>query len=315
MRCKEKLNRSSMDRINLVDIAKLGEETMKDVRDTIFTVRAKNNTIYSNIKKDSGYKTTKKMFEANIKVDISEILKDSKSLMFAVLLMKYVKVAEIINEETKFEVLSITCPNVQPEDSDHDLITIEVLIQKSKFGQVNIHKALVQISILNVNPLTKTKADLKFETKVKIHNAETQASITIFFVLKSLSLIFGNYDLFSTNLNTDASKFFCMVLLPQQYTKDENKRKYTLNYIKKSINYLIQESTKSVRMDDEALMKWNKKENDHINRLLMLGVSPSSVKNLRKYLGSDEKKNLEDENITPIISINEEENLYQTKGM
>ena len=303
-----------MDKIHLVDIGRNGEDTLKDVKDTVFTLISKNRNIYSDIKKLAGYKTTKISFEAKIKEDILQIMKDSKSLMFAVQLMKLTKSAEVTIDDTKFEVLSITCPTAQQRDLDTDRLTVELLIQKTKFGQINIHKALVDISLLSVKTLPKTKADLKFETKLKINNAETQASITIYFVLKSLSLIFGNYDLFSTNLITDTSDLSCMVLLPQQYMKDENKRKYTLNYIKKAINYLIQQSIQLEKVNDEAVTKWNKKENDHINRLLMLGVSPSTVKHLRKYLGSAEKKNLEDENIRAITSVNEEENLYQTKG-
>ena len=85
-------------------------------------------------------------------------------------------------------------------------------------------------------------------------------------------------------------------------------------YIQKAINYLIQQSRQFEKADNEAVIKWKKKENDHINRLLMLGASPSTVKHLRKYLSSDEKKNLEDENIRAITSVNEEENLYRTKG-
>ena len=314
MRCTRKFNRSSMDKIQLIDIGRNGEDTLKDVGDTVFTLISKNKDIYYDIKRLSGYKTTKISFEANIKEDILQIMKDSKSLMFAVQLMKLAKVAEVTIDNTKFEVLSITCPTTQQRGPDMDRLTVELLIQKTKFGQINIHKALVDISLLSVKTLSKTKADLKFETKLKINNAETQASITIYFVLKSLSLIFGNYDLFSTNLITDTSELSCMVLLPQQYVKDENKRKYTLNYIKKAINYLIQQSRQFEKADNEAVTKWNKKENDHINRLLMLGVSPSTVKHLRKYLSSAEKKNLEDGNVKAITSVNEAENLYQTKG-
>ena len=66
MWCKIKFKQSSMDKIHLSDIGRNGEDTLKDVKDTVFTLISKNRDIYSDIKKLAGYKTTKISFEAKI---------------------------------------------------------------------------------------------------------------------------------------------------------------------------------------------------------------------------------------------------------
>merc|ERR1712062_255356 len=117
---------------------------------------------------------------------------------------------------------------------------------------------------MGVSKLTRTTADLKFETKIKIHNADTQAAITLYFISKAMSLIFGNFGLFSAHLAGDGKEFQCHVLLPRQYQNDENKKKYTLNYIKQAINYLIKSNGLIDNQDEDAKLKSEKKLNDHI---------------------------------------------------
>ena len=307
-----------MDKLRLGDISSCGEDPFPDVKDNVFAFVSKNNTFYSDIKyfqahpKKSNERTK---FEENIKESVLSVLKDSKSLMFAVQVLKITNFAESTKEDSKYEVLSITSSANNSNNSDSDRIKLEVLIQKTKYGQVNIHKAIVDISILTVNKLTRTKADLKFETKIRIHNADTQAAITLYFVLKAMSLIFGNFGLFSSHLASDGAEFQCNVLLPKQYQKDDNKRKYTLNYIKQAINYLIKNNGLIEKKEEEAIIKSDKKLNDHINRLLMLGVSPSTISLLRKYLLLPEKHEIGENDIKMITSLNVDENISRSKGM
>ena len=306
-----------MDKLRLSEVSNFGEDPFPDVKDNIFAFVSKNNTFYSDIKSlksNSKHNDKRTKFEENIKEWISNVLKDSKSLMFAVQVLKITKNAEFIKDDSKYEVLSITSPAKSNSSPDADNIRMELLIQKSRFGQINIHKAIVDVSLLTVTKLTRTTADLKFETKLKINNADTHAAITLYFILKSMSLIFGNFGLFSSHLAGDGTVFQCDVLLPQQYKKDENKRRYTLNYIKKAINYLIKNNSLDDYKDDEAKLKSEKKLNDHINRLLMLGVSPSTVNLLRKYLLLTNKQEIGDEQIEMIGSVNEDENVSRIRG-
>ena len=306
-----------MDKLHLSDVSSFGEDPFPDVKDNIFTFVSKNNTFYSDIK---SLKTTSKQnekrtkFEENIKEWILMVLKDSKSLMFAVQVLKITRNAEYTKGESKYEILSITSPTKGTSSPDSENIRIELLIQKSKFGQINIHKAIVDASLVTVTKLARTTADLKFETKLKINNADTHAAITLYFTLKSMSLIFGNFGLFSSHLADDGTVFQCHVLLPQQYKRDENKKKYTLNYIKKAINYLIKNNTLDEKKDDATKLKSEKKLNDHINRLLMLGVSPSTVNLLRRYLLLANKQEIGDDQIEMIGSVNEDENVSRIRG-
>ena len=270
-----------MDKLPLGDVSIFGEDPFPDVKDNNeFSIVSKNNSFYSDIntpKTRSKHSDARNKLEENIKQWILIILKDSKSLMFAVQILKITNSAESVKEDTKYEILSITSSSNDNNNPDTDRNKIEVLIQKTKFGQINIYKAIVDITILTVTKLPRTKADLKFETKVKINNADTQASITLFFVLKAMSTILGNFGLFSCDLATDGAVFQCHVLLPQQYKRDENKKKYTLSYIKQAINYLIKNDSLIEYKDEETKLKSERKLNDHINRLLLLGVSPSSI--------------------------------------
>ena len=306
-----------MDKLRLGDVSSFGEDPLPDVKDNVFGFVSKNNTFYSDIKNPGVHSKKgeqRTQFENNIKEFVLSILKDSKSLMFAVQVLKITNSAEAVKEDSKYEVLSITSPSSNSNNADFDRLKIEVLIQKTKYGQVNIHKAIVDISILSVSKLTRTTADLKFETKIKIHNADTQAAITLYFILKAMSLIFGNFGLFSAHLAGDGKEFQCHVLLPRQYQNDENKKKYTLNYIKQAINYLIKSNGLIDNQDEDAKLKSEKKLNDHINRLLMLGVSPSTISLLRKYLLFSGKTEIGEDSIEMITTVNVDENISRSKG-
>ena len=265
-----------MDKLKLSDIARFGEDPIPDGKSNTYVFKSKNISLCSNISGDCSSKEAKNNFLKTLKEELSNILKDSKNLMFSVQVMKFTKCACVVDNDVKFEILSITYPSTKTIEDKKESLILEVMIQKTKFGQINVHKALIDVSILAIEKLSMSKADVKFETKVKINNVETQAAITVYFVLKSMSLIFGNLSLFSTNQIVRKPEFDCKVLLPEQYNQNEKKRKYTTNYIKQSINYLIQDSKKTVKSDDENDRN-AKKVNDHINRLLMLGVVPSSV--------------------------------------
>jgi len=64
-------------------------------------------------------------------------------------------------------------------------------------------------------------------------------------------------------------------------------------------------------MGDETKLKSEKKLNDHINRLLMLGVSPSTVNLLRRYLLLANKQEIGDDQIEMIGSVNEDKRFSQ----
>ena len=302
-----------MDKLKLSEIAEFGEDPIPDGKNNTYVFKSKNVSLCSNVSGDSSSKEAKNNFLKTLKEELSAILMDSKNLMFTVQVTKFTKCADVVGKDVKFEILSITCPSTKTTEDKKDSLILEVMIQKTKFGQINIHKALVEISILCIEKLSMSKTDVKFETKVKIINVETQAAITVYFVLKALSLIFGNLSLFSSNQIVRKPEFDCKVLLPEQYNQNEKKRKYTTNYIKQSINYLIQDSKKTEKSDEENDQN-NKKVNDHINRLLMLGVVPSSVQALRKYLGSQNGSNISEESINMVTSVNNDEDVHKLKG-
>ena len=300
-----------MEKLNLTCISNLGEDPLQCGKDRMFTIISKNKTFYSSVKEQASFKEVKNVFELNIKKDLLTVLKDSKNWMFSVQLMKYAKTTEININDSRFELLSITTPS--HNDLEEDNRTIEVMVQVTKSGHVHIHKAILNISVLNVEKVSGSKDGLKFEAKIKINNVEYQAGISIYFVLQALSLICGNYSLFSCYLITGKSECKYKILLSDNYNMDEKKRKYTLNYIKKSINHLIQQKEISIKSDDEKKLE-EQNLNDQTNQLLMLGMAPSSIHLLHTLLNSQNKDAISEANIEIIADVNKEENVFQSKG-
>ena len=325
------------NKLVLKDISNRGEEPLKDVKDVTYVYLSENADFQSNMKKPEttnkiikerarhvskeqkrGFerqlsKERNELMETNqtrVKNELTLILNDSKKLMFAVQLMKFSKCAEVPCNKEVYEILSITSPRAGSASSETNSCSLEIMIQKRRRGQITIHKAIVGIQIMEVKKLAIENDSLEFETHVKIDKLETHASITIYFALKTLGLIFGNLALFSSQLASNPQKFTCTVLFTEAYSQDARKKDYTTKYIVKSINFLIQEKRKGVETNEEK-SSVSSQLNDHVNRLLMLGVTPCSIETMCGFVQSHPEDKVAEENIKPITSICKEQNIYQ----
>ena len=258
-----------------------------------------------------------------LKSEIRNILTDSKKLMFAIQVMKFDKCAEIhcTKNNEKYEILSLTSSKKkngnEKTDGTQEIFSLEMMVQKTKFAQITIHKALVNIKDVSVQQIDfSNEMSLQFLTNIKIDQLDNHASITIYFTLKTLSLIFGNLNLFSSKISFATEEFICNALLPRKYLSDKNKMAYTKKYISQLIAYLIkQNSSKAETTEKPADAK--RKFNDQINRLLMLGVTPCTIESLNNLITKKEVSKMpvvSEASVHPIEFVNPDENVYQISG-
>ena len=117
----------------------------------------------------------------------------------------------------------------------------------------------------------------------------------------STCLIFANLKLFSSSLMERTEELTCTALFPESYLQDERKNDYTRKYISNTINYLIQKQNDiEIPSHDEDTARSNGQISDHINRLLMLGVTPCTIDNLRALLKTRKVENISMEDVQPI---------------
>ena len=157
---------------------------------------------------------------------------------------------------------------------------------------------------------------LKFLTHIKIDSIESHASITVYFALKTLCLIFGNLSLFSSELAVKPSSFNCFALLPRKYLVDATKMEYTKKYISQLFNFVFKKKLGS-KEETEEEKDAEKKLNDLINRLLMLGVTPCTVENMNKLLESEAKVDMplvSVSSVKPITDVSKEHEVFQANG-
>lgn len=238
-----------------------------------------------------------------LKKELTAILSDSKKLMFAIQLMKFAECAELSckNNTEKYEILSITRPKESSGDDMSGTI-LEMMVQKTKLAQITIHKAIVKIPKTDIEMMEVSEDSLKFLTHIKIDNLETHAAITIYFALKTLSLIFGNLSLFSSELAVEQPNFNCSALLPRKYLADEKKMDYTKKYISQLFNFIFKKTLGGNDKKEDG-NDTDKKLNDLINRLLMLGVTPCTIETMNKVL-KPEGKEAWGSTKAPVVSVN-----------
>ena len=264
----------------------------------------------------SRQRTLRNEQKRRLKKELTGIVGDSKKLMFAIQLMKFAECAELSCKDNseKYEILSITSPKSTGEPTTG--IVLEMMVQKTKLAQITIHKAIVKIVETNIEMIEVNNESLKFLTHIKIDSIESHASITVYFALKTLCLMFGNLSLFSSELAVKASSFNCFALLPRKYLVDEKKMEYTKKYISQLFNFVFKKKLGAKEETKEG-KDAEKKLNDLINRLLMLGVTPCTVENMNKLLESETKFDLpvlSVSNVKPITDVSKEHEVFQANG-
>ena len=251
-----------------------------------------------------------------LKEELTVIMSDSKKLMFAIQLMKFAECSELSckNNSEKYEILSITSPKVTGKDVTGTVL--EMMVQKTKLAQITIHKAIVNITDTSIEKIDVNENSLTFLTHIKIANLETHASVTVYFALKTLSLIFGNLSLFSSELAVKREEFDVSALLPRKYLEDEKKMDYTKKYISQLFNFVFK---KKMGTKDETKEgnDTKKKLDDLINRLLMLGVTPCTIETMSHVLDFEKIEKVPQisvDNVNPIKTVYTEHEVYQANG-
>ena len=245
------------------------------------------------------------------------LLRNAEMLEYAKVMMNYNETDRLYCEDEGFRLLKLSCQNEKivqrktPKSLNRLKIVLKVV---GAFDNELIVRAITFEPVLH----SRNHNECSIGVKIMLYDVECIPLIFVYFTLKVICSICENANLFLSNLqgrSDTEEKFFEVVLRSSRAYNEEYKVSFK-KFIVELVNEIQDLKGKMRRTFGNAVIhkEFEAVANEKMSDLRLIGLLPSSLDNIEKYLDADDVLEITTKNIHILQTNDQTAKIYCDNG-